>query len=221
MPDIKAIIWDFDGTIYRFDKAFTHACNVAAVKACMEQNDEIKFKEAMHMAENSLAQYNFSGYELFQKYKIDEKLFHQNYHLHINETIINACTHTHELLSNINIDMGIISHASKEWIIRTLNHLGLSEFFKEQNILAFEDYNFAHKARETISYEIMLDRLNANPEHTLMVEDSYANLKGAKKAGLQTMYLHHAKPLTPQPDYIDKQYNNIIELIETEALHSS
>lgn len=221
MPDIhpiKTIIWDLDGTLYKFDQAFIHACDVATAKSCSDQIEHLSFETALISAKAGFKDHNFSGYYLLRDYQIDAERFHSEFHLHINETLIHACEETQKLLKNIPLNMGIISHASKEWMNRTLEHLGLKQLFDDEHILAFEDYDFAHKAYETKSYEMMIDRLNANPEHTLMVEDSYKNLQGAKKAGLQTAYVHHARPISPLPEYIDKQFINIIDLIQRERL---
>lgn len=221
LKSIKTIFWDLDGTLYKFDRMFIDACNQSIAKVGVELDVGLTYDQGYKLACESFEDHNFSGQYLLERFPIDGKKFHFLFHRHINETIIKSCVKTQELLGQIRTPMGIISHGSKEWVLRMLDHLNIRQYFHDDHILAFEDYDYAHKARHTLAYETLLHAMNAAPQTTLMVEDSYKNLEGAKRAGLMTSYLHHGKQITPTPDYIDSQYNNVIDLIKKGGLISS
>jgi len=76
------------------------------------------------------------------------------------------------------------------------------KFYKETGIEKFEDYFikafYSHKIHlrkpHVESYLKILREENLHPAETLFIDDTYPNIEGAKKAGLQTVYLKH--PMT-------------------------
>ena len=61
-------------------------------------------------------------------------------------------------------------------------------------------------------------RASASPRRTVLVEDTLANLRGARRAGLRTVHVYH--PGTPfgrgrsqRPSYVDLRVNSVSDLL--------
>lgn len=221
LSDIRYILWDLDGTLYRFEQDFLVACNLAAARAAIHLGVPLQMDEAIDFAWNSHARTGQSILHFLSDYGLDKQDMHDCYHGFIDETIINASEAVIDKLEMVinehSISNLIITHASRSWAHRVLKHLGLDRFFEDSNIIAKEDYDFQSKCESVVPFEMGVRVLNAEKSQTIVIEDTVKNLKTARQYGLKTALLHHAKPPQPMPDYVDFDYNNAVEFLDALA----
>ena len=95
-------------------------------------------------------------------------------------------------------DIYLLSNAQYIFTAYELDALGLSEYFKGIMISSEEgckkpSYRF---------YNTLLKRFNLDVKETIMIgNDQYADIQGAKKIGLDTLYIH----TDISPDYIEDE----------------
>lgn len=218
LSNIRYILWDLDGTLYRFEEDFLVACNLAAARAAVHLGVPLRMDEAIEFAWKSHAQTGQSILHFLRDYDITPADMHECYHGFIDEKIINAAEQVSDRLMIMSEDMGlshvIITHASRSWAHRVLKHLGLDHIFSDERIIAKEDYEFQSKCESNLPFEMGLERLSADKAQSIVIEDTIKNLKTAKELGLATAVFHHGQPPEPCPDYIDYSYNNVLEFFD-------
>lgn len=215
---IHGIIWDLDNTLYRFDAAFEHACNIASARAAIDLGVDLEFEEALTIAQTSFEAHGFSGLIFETEYKISRRDYHFKFHESIDEKIIRVNTEMKDGLSKLNLPHVILTNASYEWAVRTLTHLGLKDFFPDTHILGQENFDFIPKARDRDGFDKALSILNLPAENILMVDDLSKNLRIPKEMGMQcALVQHHAKddgnPDGP-PKWVDASYDDTLTLIQ-------
>lgn len=213
LSGIQAIIWDLDGTLYRFDEDFLVACNHAAAKAAIHLGVPLKLDEAVEFAWQSHAQTGQSILHFLRDYEIKVEQMHDVYHELIDEKLIKTAVQTKSLFQSLKLPQIIITHASKDWAARVLAHLGLKEYFPDTHILGKEDYQFQSKCSSPLSFDMGLEILGVKPEAVVVVEDTVKNLKIAADKNMHTALLHYGRPPKPMPSYVDYNYNNVNELL--------
>lgn len=215
---IKAIIWDLDNTLYRFNAALEQACNIAAGRAAVDLGVPLAVEEAVRIAEESFYARGYSGHVFEQEYKICMKSYHHAYHDAVDVTVIEKNEEMKNLLSQSPYPHVILTNADRGWANRTLDHLGMTEFFPAHKVIPQEDADYQPKARSARGVEIALEKLRAdlpdlNTEEVLMVDDLVRNLKFPKEMGLQTAYIIHGKH-EDIPNFVDAVFDDTISLMK-------
>jgi putative hydrolase of the HAD superfamily len=113
----------------------------------------------------------------------------------------------------------LLTNAPLHYARAVLRHLGLLCQF--DSLWAIEHMNWHGNYRPKPSAALLrrvLAREGASPAQTVLVEDTLENLRGARRAGLRTVYIHH--PGTPfskggrnRPGYVDLRVNSVSELL--------
>lgn len=212
LSQIEGIIWDLDGTLYRFDEIFKRACNHAAAKAACSVRAEYIYEEAYAKCVASEQQFGFSLYWFHQETKMPYEDMHFVYHDAIDETVIEKNEEMAAALRAVHLPSVILTNASRGWVERILAHLGMDDIFAVDHILALEDADFVPKGRGTAGFERAVAKLNLAPEKILMVEDLPRNLSKAKELGLVTALVHHGQ-LPDDMDYVDYAFSDTLELM--------
>lgn len=210
---IKGIIWDLDNTLYRFDDAFEHACNIASARAAIDLGAQLSMTEALVIAEGSFEQYGYSGHVFQQEYQISFEDYHFKFHDSIDEKIIEANEEMREALAAVTLPHVILTNASRRWAQRVLKHLGLDPWFSDDRIIAQEDSDFQPKSRGPRGFEIALEKLGLPAHNILIVDDLTRNLRIPKEMGLQTAWIHHGAKADDLPDFVDAAYADTISLM--------
>lgn len=190
---IEGIIWDLDGTLYRFTELFKTACNHAAARAATTVRPEIDYNYAFDQCVLSEQQYGFSLYWFHQETGMKYDDMHFVYHDSIDEKVIDANQEVADSLRGLATPFVLLTNSSRGWVGRILGRLGMDDIFTNDTILALEDFNFQPKGRSTAGYLKAIEKLSLPPEKILLVEDLPRNLVMAKEAGLQTALVHHGK----------------------------
>jgi len=212
LSHIRGIIWDLDGTLYRYDAVFILACNIAAAHTALDLGLQMNVDEAIAMAKRSYAETG-SSFQCFMQYGYKYEDFHLPYHKRVDATIILKNLEMKTALEALNIPMVILTNASRDWARKTLDHLDCGHIFGDANLLSLEDVDYHTKAQSRKGFEKSLSILDVHPDETLMVEDLPKNLLHAKNMGMTTALVHHGKPPERGLSHIDHIFDDTLELV--------
>ncbi len=214
LSHIKGLIWDLDNTLYRFDKAFEKACNIAAARTVQTLLPNVSYEEALAAAEKSYAEHGYSGKILVEQYGITYSDYHYLYHDTIDESILEKNEAILMALAEIDLPHVLITHSSRRWAERTIKHLNMEAFFPPTRIIPLEDTNFEGKAYSSAPFIKGLELLNLPPEKVMVVEDTAKNLIRPKEMGMTTILIHHGNPPADMA-HIDYAYPDTLEFLGT------
>jgi len=192
LKNIEAIIFDLGGVIINIDFNLT--------LRALEQYTDRKLGEGEYLTKNPIF------YE-FETGKLSEKDFFENlkhiYQLQAsNEQLVKAWNAL--LLDIPESRVELVSELSNQYQTFILSNTNPTHLFEVENILRQQTkanslkeivhrpyYSFEmHKAKPEIAiYEQVIEENNLIPQKTLFVDDSLANIEGARKLGLQTLHI--------------------------------
>lgn len=207
---IEGVIWDLDGTLYRYDKIFIDACNLAAARTAIDLGLEMDLAEATALAARSYTETG-SSFKLLSAHGIAYADFHTPYHNAIDTTILEKNLEMRLALEKIGAPMVILTNASRDWALRTLDHLDLRPVFDDDHILALEDVGLEPKSSSRRGFQAALDIMDRRPDQVLMVEDLAHNLVIAKQMGMTTALVHHGR-VPGDRSMIDHLFDDTLEL---------
>lgn len=193
IKDVRGIIWDLDGTLYRFNELFKTACNHAAAATALKFQPDLVYEEAFKLCVQSEADHGFSLYWFQHEQKLSYEEMHFVYHDEIDEKVIEANEAMGVALRDLELPSVILTNASRGWVKKILMHLQMNDIFGDSNIICLEDTKFNPKGRSTAGFLMGIERLGLKPENILVVEDLPRNLSKAKEAGLMTSLVHHGQ----------------------------
>ncbi len=214
LSHIQAIVWDLDGTLYRYDDNFIEACNLAAARTAVDLGLKISPEDATIMARESFRLHG-SSFKLFADHGIRYEDFHLPYHAAVDTTILIRNAEMKTGLESLKIPMTILTNASRDWAKKTVDHLEYSHIFGDANLLALEDVGYKAKAHSSAGFEKALEIMGVQASQTLMVEDLARNLSIAKDLGMTTALVHHAGDYNTNFDHVDFVFDNTLELVRT------
>lgn len=215
LKDIRGIIWDLDGTLYRYTDYFKESCNVAAARTALDLGLDMTYDAALDIARTSEQTYG-NSFKGFEQYGIRYEDYHHGFHEKIDHLVLEKNQALFRALAEIRLPMVVLTNASRGWAMRTLDHLGMLPFFAHgENLIALEDSGFKSKAYHTEGFLLASTRLNLDPDKLLVVEDMDANLVVPKTMGMTTALVHHTGAHGPDryPAHIDYVFDDTLDLI--------
>ena len=107
-------------------------------------------------------------------------------------------------LKDAGVEVAILTHSCKQGegeAMEKLEKLGLKGVIPEQNIFGLEEISPYRKGKHPEVFEKTLAAINSmrdpakpiRPNETIMAEDTIGNLRGAKKAGMQTVWVPRSR----------------------------
>ena len=100
----------------------------------------------------------------------------------------------------------VYSNAPAHYIHRVLQMLGIADLFEE--VFTIEHAGYRPKP-DTQGFRRLFRRMRLNPVNCIMVEDTLANLKTAKKLGMKTVLVG---ALPKRPSCVDLSVKSVLEL---------
>ena len=100
----------------------------------------------------------------------------------------------------------VYSNAPAHYIHRVLELLGIADLFEE--VFTIEHAGYRPKP-DTQGFRLLFRRMRLNPSRCIMVEDTLANLKTAKKLGMKTVLVG---ALPKRPSCVDLSVKSVLEL---------
>lgn len=215
LSSIEGILWDLDGTLYRYDRLFIEACNRASARTAIDLGLSLSIDEATEMARKSFEETGSSSFYFCRDHGINYRDFHEPYHANVDISIIAKNAEMVSALESLDLPMVILTNASRIWVKRILAHTGMNHLFEDSRIIALEDVGYQAKASSREGFEKGLAILNRPAGKTLMVEDLPRNLPKAKELGMVTALVHHGKIPEEHTAHIDYSFQTTLELVET------
>lgn len=212
----NTIIWDLDNTLYKFTDEQIEMWHHSVCHSMTNRGIGLDFDDALKLARKGWEEHRNSNHYFCENYGIGWQDAHMGMFEFLNHDLIAPCKQTPDLFKSMQTHRhAIVTFATKDWAKRILDHTGLSEFFQTDFIIGAEDYNFEDKSESPRGILTMLDKLGANPDETLFVEDTLPNLKPAHEQGVVTAYLHHNRPgYDVLPDFVDITATDTPELLQ-------
>lgn len=211
LKHIQGIIWDLDGTLYRYSEVFLHACNVAAARTAIAMGLPLAFEDAYQMAVRSEIETG-SSFRFYSEYGLKYQDFHHPYHEAVDAAVIEKNKEMVEHLELLGLPMVILTNASRHWASRAIAQIDMGHLFDPSKILCLEDAGYESKSHSKRGYEKALGVLGISAESTMMVEDMAANLMHAKSMGMTTIFVHHGRNANTAP-HIDALFPDTLSLM--------
>jgi putative hydrolase of the HAD superfamily len=211
---IHGVLWDLDNTLYRVEAELIQAFNVGVARAALRAGVPLDMDQAVAAAHRSFEEHGYSGRVFTENYGLSRVALHHELHSYIDEKIIRASHEVRELFATLPHKSVLITHGAHGWAERVLTHLGLRGFFADENILAFEHFDFESKAQSRRAFDMGLSRLNLDAKDVVIVEDTVANLRVPHGMGLNTALIHHGRPPAPMPEYVQHSFSSVIDVLK-------
>lgn len=212
LSHIRGIIWDLDGTLYRYNQDFKNLCQEATARTVLEMGADVPYEEALALATESERLYG-SSFKLFAERGFDYKDFHHAYHDKVDAALLEKNQALKAGLEALDLPMVILTNASRPWALRIVDHLEIDHIFGDGMILCLEDMAYAGKGSSSIGFEKGLALLDVPPGEALMVEDLARNLVMAKHLGMTTALVHQTNIVETNVDHVDIIFGDTIDLI--------
>ncbi len=211
--DVRAIIWDLDGTLYRYNELFRKSCNISAAKTAIDLGVDLSFDDAFALALKSEKEWG-NSFKLFSSYGLKYEDFHHPFHKAIDSAILEKNKEMVDALESLSMPMVILTNASRHWALNTISHLEMDHLFEPAQILALEDVGYEAKAYSAKGFEKGMEILGlSSAKDILMVEDLPRNLVKAKELGMTTALVLHGQT-HDAIDHADYIFDDTIELVK-------
>ncbi len=198
LGNVGTIIWDFDNTLYRMDGNGEEMWHMAAARIAFDRGITPTVEQALLLARDSYERTRSSTSYLVESHGITLTEVHHLIHARVDAGQLSKCDLTCAAFAALpNITHAILSHGSRDWVLRGRDRLGLEAFIPDAAVLGLEDYDYEKKSASLRGLNMVLDRLGKSPKNCLFVEDQADNLKLAhEQLGMLTALVHH--DATPQ-----------------------
>lgn len=221
LAQVEGVIWDLDNTLYRFEGDFEQLCHVAAARAAVKGGVQMTHEQALEVCLQSYDRYGHS-YRLFiEEHRMDQVQLHYDFHTFIDEKLIRKSLELIALFEKTHLRHALVTHASGEWAARALRHIGLKEFFPDEQIIPAEAVDFQRKSESRAPFEKALALLGLPSARVMVVEDLAENLRIPHEMGLATVLVHYGQPPEPVPDYVLMDCNNAATFLESVEVYSA
>lgn len=193
MSNIKAVIWDLDNTLYRFNTLFEDACNHIAGRTARALGVDVDDEKAKEMAEKSFEQHGYSMRVFLEEHDLCRDAVHHEFHKHLDEKILDKSLELIETFKKYTLEHILVTHGSRHWAERALDHLDLRQFFPDERIFGLEDYDYQKKDESQFVFKMAMDLLGFDAHEMIMAEDTVRNLHHPHDLGMKTVLVHHGR----------------------------
>ncbi|MCM3717579.1 HAD family hydrolase [Fictibacillus phosphorivorans] len=211
---IKALVFDFDGTILDTETQHYYAFQ----EMFNEHGSELPLEVwGQYIGTHS----KFNPYEYLEK-QINKKLNHDELRTKKTERALALIKEQKPLpgienylraAKELGLKIGLASSSSRKWVIEHLERIGLAHYFEV--IKTADDVEMVKP--DPSLYTKTIKELGVKPEEAIAFEDSVNGSIAAKKAGLYCVVIPNPVTKHMQFDEVDHQMESIAEL-ELEAL---
>lgn len=212
LKNIKAVIWDLDNTLYACTDDFVRDCNGATARTAIAAGHKMDLEEAHKMATESYEKNGSSLLVFVHDFGIPREFLHHQLHLLYRTDMLEKTDGMIEAFEKLHLPSAIITHASRVWANRILDHINLKSFFPNNSIFPLEDYGFERKSKGEKSFKMAAEYLGHDYEDILFVEDSVTNLSIPHKMGFKTALIHYREDFESHPD-VDFAYKTTPPLL--------
>jgi putative hydrolase of the HAD superfamily len=192
LSHIEGIIWDLDDTLYSVTPALHTSMRESVARAVVKMGYPITFEDALVMAEESQEKHRLTVQMLVEKFDINTRDLHLPFHAEMDHNVITPCPDLPTIFAqNPQIKHTLMTHASREWGMRMLDHLGIADFFDSSAVFGLEDMDFEKKEVSDRATKTCLAAIGVNAENAAFAEDRDWNLTIPHGMGLTTVLIDH------------------------------
>ncbi|MCI0450378.1 MAG: HAD-IA family hydrolase [Chlorobi bacterium] len=218
---IKAIIFDLDNTLIDFMRMKNTAVE-AAIKAMIDAGLNFPYIQIKAKIDEI---YNKKGIEYQQVFdlllthfigKIDHKILSAGIVAYRTAREAELNTYPRVVptlikLIKLGVKLGVVSDAPSREAWLRLSYIGLHHIFDE--VVTFDDSK--ERKPSPVPFNLILERLGVNPEHSLMVGDwAERDVAGARSVGMKTAFAKYGDTFNTLIHEADYEINDVSELIE-------
>jgi FMN phosphatase YigB (HAD superfamily) len=230
------IIWDIGNVLYpysRVSEEYYALCHVAHVEIALEVFPMLSTEEVQYLVEECYKSFHdcygaFIPVIIHYGLDLEEtrlRLFKKHYAM-LYKLLIKHCADIFDDTTDLvdafrgisgRVKHGILSQCCIESFgIPALDKLGILPFFEPKAILGLDQVGFIKKAESTKPLRVVLELMDADPEHTYFVEDTLSNLERASEInGLRCIYINHGKPLDKLPPFVSNQFREPTDFLRS------
>jgi FMN phosphatase YigB (HAD superfamily) len=213
---LKGVIWDLDDTLYSVTPALHTSMREAAAKMVVDMGHPISYEEALQLATESQEKHRLTVKLLVDRFQSPDRLIHLPFHANMDHTVIKGCADLPtRFAQNKHLDHVLVTHASRDWALRMLDHLGLADFFKPDQIFGLECIDFEKKDSSERATKTGLEKMGLNPDEVAFAEDRDWNLTIPKALGLTTVLIDHPSQPRTLPEHVDLRFERAAEFLKT------
>jgi putative hydrolase of the HAD superfamily len=214
--NIQGIIWDLDDTLYSVTPALHESMRESVARAVVKMGYDISYEEALKLAEESQKIHRLTVKMLVDRFDIQKRDLHIPFHAEMDHLVTEPCPDLPSAFAaHSDVQHVLITHASRDWALRMLDHLGIADFFDTKAVFGLENIDFNHKHESDYATKMSLDLMGTNPENTAFVEDRDYNLTIPYDMGLTTVLIDHPSQPRDLPAHVHYRYDRAADFMNT------
>jgi len=216
--DIKAILFDLDGTLFRTDPELSDAINLmlADLKMPVLEKDKIKNfigKGAKNLINESLKTASQEDTSIF--FEKAEKLFVHHYsRVAGNSKMYDGVENTINFFKSQGILLGCVTNKPEIFTSILMTQSGLSKCF---DVIVSGDTT-DRKKPDPLPIQYALDQIKIRPKNTIMVGDSHVDIEAGFAAGTYVVtvpygYQYRESIVSHKVNYALSSFNELTKII--------
>ncbi len=214
LKNIKGIIWDLDDTLYSVTPALHTSMRESVARAVVKMGYDITYEDALSLAEESQEKHRLTVKMLVDRFNIGKQELHLPFHAEMDHLVTNPCPNLPSAFAaNPDIKHVLMTHASRDWAMRMLPHLGIQDYFEPHAVLGLEDVDFNHKHDSDVVTKTCLEILGTKPDETAFAEDRDWNLTIPHAMGLTTVLIDHPSQPRELPAHVHHRFDRAADFL--------
>jgi len=236
LSKVKGIFWDFDGVFYEYDTVpnygFYELCDKANAMAAYKIIVGLDYDTALNLAAESYKKYNdpITGFvPLAKEYGVSEKFLKDNIFYIYHSTLFDLTVQEHPHLLKVpestlekfeklgdKVTNVILSHSAvDDWLKPAITNMKLDKFFKEENIIGLENFEFKSKSESPAGITMAVEKLGMHTSEIVFIEDTLKNIQVAKQAypDLITVFKTNKTEKPEGVDILVKSQNEFLDMV--------
>jgi len=226
--EAKAIIFDFDGTLYPSSAGIESQIK-QRFRICAQKRLNLSEKEVQKLLHQYRVEYRSSILGLQERHGVDPFEFYEELYGGLDISTMFPKPNLREVIERLarKTPLYVFSNSNRSFVLRGLSHLGLQGYITD--VFTVEDNNFIRKPHREV-YVATIKRLGVPPESIWMFDDIPSSLKTAKEVGFRTVLvgnglresgfvdLHTDEEYDIAPEWCDYEARDIAKFIEDTLL---
>lgn len=209
LSHIEGVIWDLDDTLYSVTDALHQSMRESVARAVTKMGYPISYEDALAMAEQSQEKHRLTVQMLVDHFEINPRDLHLPFHAEMDHMVITPCPDLPGIFAqNPHLKHTVMTHASREWAMRMLDHLGIADFIAPNAVFGLEDIDFEKKDSSDRATKTCLSAIGVDANKAAFAEDRDWNLTIPHKMGLTTILIDHPTQTRELPPHVHYRFEN-------------
>lgn len=214
LSHLKGVIWDLDDTLYAVNDGLKRSMRESIARSVVDMGFPITFEDALKMAEESQKIHRLTVKLLVEKFGIGHEELHLPFHANMDHLVIPKNPALPVAFAEApHLNHVLVTHASREWAVRMLDHLGITDFFPAHHVLGLEDIDFEKKDSSERATKTGLSLMGLNPGEVAFAEDRAYNLTIPHRLGLTTALIDHPSQPRELPAHVHHRFQDAAALL--------